>query len=589
MNNIPGISIKFKPMRANHDESIDSFSGKTSGRESASMIRTAWLSASLEQQPNTLFSIKIIPGEISVLLEGYISDIAGECSTIFTAKGVAKLYRKYGIGFISELRGSFTCLIYDYRLDKAFLFNDRRGSRPLFYKNECDGNISFSPEVSRLALPTEKVSNDAACEFILFGSYYSDHTLFEDIKKLPQASLLTFSKDGFACSQYWRLNFNPADTNSREEPLIDECNELILHSTKRILRSTKKPFLFLSGGTDSRVLLGAILEVNGAIPTASYGTEEGDDFSVAKLLADENNLLFEEFILPSSPPISAYIDTSLASDCRAETIDTPTMGDVFRLLSRKYSTFINGDECFGWGATVNSHTEAFKAVGILDFTDASSLRDWLIKKNKKETPLIIKRTLSALYKEANTVNTNDLKDLLYYENRMGNMLNGFTANKLRYLEQGRPLLDEDLMEFVSNLPRRYRDDKYLLRKVLSTKYPQFMKIPLSTKDSIPLSNSYKSLFQNNQNFSSFVHDQLISGIDKRLASFLNVGQLKLYINALTEGQPQNIHTGWWHNLPGMWRLAPLIYQNRVPPIMMLLRILQINIYLKYISNKNDFS
>jgi len=236
---------------------------------------------------------------------------------------------------------------------------------------------------------------------------------------------------------------------------------------------------------------------------------------------------------------------------------------------------------------VNSCPDAIRSTGLLDFSDAPSLRDWLNKKNQTQVPSNIKKTLSQIQEESNTSSPNELKDLVFYENRLGNKNNAFTASKLRHLEQGRPFLDEDLMEFISNLPRKHRQDKYLLRKVLSIKYPHLMKVPLSTKDSIPLSKSYKYLFQNNLDFSSFVHDQLIDGMDEQLSSLLNVGQLKLLIKALAGGQSQNIYSQWWLNLPGMWRLAPLIYQNRFPPITMLLRVLQINIYLKYISNQNN--
>ncbi len=586
MNSIPGITIHYNTSAmASNDvrgksivQSIDNGSGGTV----VNLSVFGWFEAILNTHNNFTQSVISNPGKVSVFLDGYISEIVGatEVSESFVNE-IMNLYNREGMNFLLKIRGSYSCLIIDEVYEKAFFFTDRRGSRPVFYKVNNDDNVHISSEVSNLVTHDDNIDVTSIFEFLSFGSFYADHTLFSDVKNLEQASLLTFSEEAFSKERYWRLKFSPNEEQKSEEMLIEECNDLILQATKRILKQTEKPFLFLSGGTDSRIILGALLALNETIPMVSYGTKEGDDLSVAKMLANDSVLPFTKFALPDVPPVNAFIEASENSDCRAEMIDTPGMRDVYEKLSSEYSLFLNGDECFGWKNIVTTRKDAFDCVGMCELSRNYFLGQLLSKDRIKDVKFEFKKRLSKLYQDAEEKNANNLKDFLYYENRLGNMLNAFTGNKLRYFEQGRPLLDEDIMDFVACLPISMRDDKYLLRKVLDVKYPDLKKIPLSAKDSIPASSFFKKQMAKNELFSTFVYEQLIENLDDRLSSFINKVYLKQFIMSLIKGDSfTSISTRWWMKLPGMWRLSSVIYTNKIPPVTMMMRLLQINLYLK---------
>ncbi len=581
MNPIPGIFIT---SAVDFSATIIDPATGTSGRALDYVYNCqpgGWLRARIETH-RRLSEAVYVDDDLVVLLDGYVSEIVGEKFLAkYAAKDIAQSYAASGLDFISRLRGSYSCFIYDERDDVAYLFNDRRASRPMFYRRTPAGEIIFAPEVSRLSQPTDAVDAAAACEFLLLGSYFVDDTIISAIKKLPQASLVRLNRGEVAWGRYWQHTFAPAAQQRTEQALIEECDALISQATRRIIRSVEEPALFLSGGTDSRVLLGSILALSEDIPAVCYGMQLGDDFAIANVLAKENKLRCEAFELPERPGLSAYVDAALASDGRAETIDAPTMGSVFGTISGRYRSFINGDECFGWQAIVNNRRHAFERVGILTLAHAVYLDDWILPSCRGSIQETLEERRAGLVAAANVRHPNNLKDWLYYHTRLGNMLNAFTGNKLRYLEQARPLVDEDVVDFVAHLPRNMADDKYLLRQLLRAKYPHLLKTPLASKDSIPDASTYRKLFSSDARFSDFVHEKLIKDFDDRLGSILHIERVQAVLNALAEGRslhPSNRKR--WAHLPGMWRLSARIRQNWVSPVVLVMRLLQLNIYLR---------
>ncbi len=321
-----------------------------------------------------------------------------------------------------------------------------------------------------------------------------------------------------------------------------------------------------------------------AVPVACYGTDIGDDFTVARSLAKSLNLPITEFVMGENNLHDYFVDATLDSDSRAETIDTPKIGKFHRALAEKYKTYINGDECFGWQGSIGSSADAFSEVGLRNFSSVRRLWDWLDYDEREKISQSIKDKLNNMIRISNETESNDLKDHLYYEQRMGNMLNAFTAQKLRFMEQARPLLDEDIIEFITQLPREMRDDKYLIRRVLETQYTNLMKIPLSTKDSIPTSEFYTKRLQCDKELSNFLYTQFQEQFDERLKTFINIDRVVLFLESVINGKPApQIELDWWMKLPGIWRIPRLAPRNQVSPINLLLRLTQLNIYLRSVN------
>ncbi len=89
------------------------------------------------------------------------------------------------------------------------------------------------------------------------------------------------------------------------------------------------------------------------------------------------------------------------------------------------------------------------------------------------------------------------------------------------------------------------------------------------------------MLSQDENFSKFVRNQLLVEMDCRLTSLMNMDRFNMFIEKMINGTAlSEIQRKWWMHLPGMWRIASFVYENRIHPITLVLRILQLNIYLK---------
>jgi hypothetical protein len=563
---------------------------RTPGHDRAYHVKIGnWFSAWLPKYKHTSTNCARLGDELTIFLEGYITGITSRAVLVDDyAKVILSKYKVEGLDFVKELRGSFTILICDSAKNVAHIISDRRRSRPMFLRKIEGGNVYFSPEVRELLrigdAPQPNLRTEAAVEFLIMGSSCSDHTLFSGLFSLPQATVITCSPLGTECRQYWRMGFHDPHDEKDEDALVEECHALIQQAVHRTLGVVHNPFLFLSGGVDSRVVLGSLLEQGEKVPVVMYGMEEGDDLSIASALARKFGLESTEFQISSSGLQGYFTTATLDSDCRAEAIDSPMVSQLHRMLGSRFGAFFNGDECFGWhkrgiddGMNLQL-TDASHAVGLRNLHNVGRLRDWLRADVRVRAEDSIDRIINSIVEQAGAKCPADLMDVMYYEQRMGNMLNGFTAQRLRFMEQARPFLDEDVIEFVTKLPVRYRYNKYLLRKLLGVRFPGLMRVPLATKDSIPAAETYRRLFCNDAAMREYVSRSLITGMDDRLAEILDPERFIPFLRSLLEGaRPPGVRTPFWTHIPGLWRFHKVT--NHVNPVSLVLRVLQLNIYL----------
>lgn len=525
---------------------------------------------------------------VTVYINGYITAVEGEGhSAEYAAERVLRLYRRFGLELLTRLRGSYTGLIVDERSESLYLFNDRRASRPLYVRQVEDGSLHFHPEIRLMAAEyaaQPSLDEQAVIQFLVFGSFLGNHTLFSDIRKVPQASIVTIRRDGMRMDRYWSLGYNP-DESASEDELIEECDSLITQAVSRVVHACPEPVLFLSGGTDSRVLLGTLMRINADVPVACFGSRRGDDFAIARQLARHCELELHEFALPDDSPERNFARASRAADCRAETIDTPALDLFNEHLAQRFGTFINGAESFGWHGLVADNDQAVSAIGVFHLDQVARLNDWLPPRKAAWHAKLLDRTINHMVAGTGEVYPNRIKDSLYYQQRLGNMLNAFAIPHLRRCENARPLVDEDVMDFVCRLPDAWRDDKKLLRLLLSRQYPALQAIPFATRDSIPVPDDYARLFAKDPDAATCLTENLVEHLNTGLVEILDRGRLEKFIQAVVRGDDfPPVRRAWWASIPGLWRIVKSPVENRVHPVTLLLRVLQLQLYLKGINS-----
>lgn len=169
---------------------------------------------------------------------------------------VLQVLATQGVSALSRLNGMFAIAFWDERNRRLTLARDRFGQKPLYWTRIKQSRvIVFASEVRALlasGLVERRVCRQGLAGYLSHGSCPGPETILQDVQLLPPASMLSI--DGYTRLQiepYWRPSKArlPADDASLRDALVK--------AVERHLLSDVDVGLFLSGGVDSSVLVGA--------------------------------------------------------------------------------------------------------------------------------------------------------------------------------------------------------------------------------------------------------------------------------------------------------------------------------------------
>jgi asparagine synthase (glutamine-hydrolysing) len=198
-----------------------------------------------------------------------------------------------GREFFRQLNCTFVAAIWEANKRRLTLINDRFGTKPLYYSHQADRflfaseikSILSNPDVSRAPNPR------GVAQFFSFGQLLCDDTLLADVKALPPAAWITYDQttDRLNIDRYRRLSeiqFDPAQTQAEFYDRVDA----VLVEAVRVRTENSPPLgISLSGGLDSRTILGLIDHGSVPIKSVSMGVRGGLDHLCAQRLADLAN------------------------------------------------------------------------------------------------------------------------------------------------------------------------------------------------------------------------------------------------------------------------------------------------------------
>ena len=224
---------------------------------------------------------------------------------------IIHLYEEMGADCVTKLRGMFGLAIYDKTKRKLILARDRLGKKPLHYALH-NGNLYFGSEIkSILAVAPElaEVNSQGLLEYLYYGYVPEPITAFTGIHKLPAGHLLEFENGGIRIRQYWDLPQYNTHSPKSEEECLEELERRLFEATKIRLISDVPLGAFLSGGTDSSIVVALMARASsGPVKTFSIGFKH-DDFNeadYARIVAKKFETDHHEMIL--EPDVVATVE-----------------------------------------------------------------------------------------------------------------------------------------------------------------------------------------------------------------------------------------------------------------------------------------
>lgn len=424
-----------------------------------------------------------------------------------------------------ELNGIFAFGFYDKKNNTFQLFRDRLGVKPLYYYENNDFFI-FSSEAKVIYnyLPQLHINYQVLSEYISFGSSIGNDTIIDGVRKLSPGSCLTINLKSFSVKnkEFWSIESNilKEQIHPKYDDAILKTRELLELAVERQCISDVQIGAYLSGGIDSSAVVALASKYTDKklnTYSVSFDKNPNSELKLAAQLAKKYNTnhhgfevntdnmddFLEELIFQYDEPFAdpAMIPLHLMAERASDFSKVVLQGD-------------GGDEIFaGYGRHLDlkyfkSRKLAFsilkkihpKKVGRKYYSKRHStlnhdsinyvmanLVQGDLNLNYKE---LFSKELSTCFVNSEVLKQYKLRDEIFKDlPLMQRML--YTdmeiilphkflekvdkVNMFHSIEARVPLLDNDLVDYVTKLPQNYKirnsTTKYFFREVLKGLVP----------------------------------------------------------------------------------------------------------------------
>ena len=270
-----------------------------------------------------------------------------------------------------RFNGMFAFAVWDRDEKKLTLGRDRLGEKPLYYGWADDGTLLFGSELKTFKPhPSFKaeINRDAIAGLLRLNYIADPHSIYQGVKKLPPASLLTW--DGSSARPepvlYWDLRKvaeasldNPF--RGSDQDAVDELEKILLDAVKIRMISDVPLGAFLSGGVDSSTIV-ALMQAQSSKPvrtfTIGFNEKSFNEAIFAKEVANHLGTDHTELyvtpsdalnVIPKLPalydePFSDYsqIPTFLVSELARKHVTVALSGDAGDELFCGYERYFVG-------------------------------------------------------------------------------------------------------------------------------------------------------------------------------------------------------------------------------------------------------
>jgi asparagine synthase (glutamine-hydrolysing) len=223
------------------------------------------------------------------------------------------LYEQYGDSFAKHLNGTFIIAVWDQTRQQLLITNDRFGLYPLFYTCRA-GRFIFAPEMKGILADDSfprKLDLTALAQYMRFQHLLGERTFFEDIALLPNASVLIYEVATARCTitPYWSYADIPDRPDITFNEAVEEAGYLFRRAVQRMSGDAYRPGVFLSGGLDSRAILGLV--ERRPIVSLTYGQRDCRDVFYAQQIAKAVGSNHHWFDFPNGEWVKEQVDFHL--------------------------------------------------------------------------------------------------------------------------------------------------------------------------------------------------------------------------------------------------------------------------------------
>lgn len=518
---------------------------------------------------------------------------------------ILNAYDKWGIDFLSRLKGTWAFCLWDSKENNIIISRDRVGKQPLYY-TVINKTLFFASEIKALLkIPNfnKEIEDTAVYDYLTYTNVPAPRTIFKNIFKLPASHFISFKPgEDFVIKRFWdpiKLN---ETLNLNENEIIEKIKEKVINSVKLRINSDVQIGSLLSGGLDSSIILACMANLSDK-PVKSYcvGFENTEnyknEFKYAKQVAQLYNADYNELIVTKKDFFEGInIVTQLQDEPIADTANIPLYYISKKAHNDGVKILLSGegsDEVFigyqHW-RLISNYEKVFRKrprmAITFDFIHSNSIfknkrpfyHMWAYK-TKNNWPVFWSGTEVSTEHEKRNILTKEFvsrigdynsfipKSSLYNElissrdydtfqwMTINDLLNRLPDQLLARLDrmtmassiEGRnPFLDVDLVEFMLKVPSHFKTknkiEKYLLKKAFEDILPDDIIHRSKDSFSVPLNH----LFSDSKTKKEYIG--IISDFNRQTRIFKNeyIDNLILPVNIKEFWNTLNF-TFWYNN------------------------------------------
>lgn len=297
---------------------------------------------------------------------------------------------------------------------------------------------------------------------------------------MDQNNLNSFLKFGYFLDyKNSKTNFDFSEINKLEYDGLSE-NELIEFGSKLWLNVINKNFELgknhlvpISGGLDSRAILGALLEFTEAenIHTYTFGTPGTLDYDIGNYIAKKIGTKHSVY------PLTDYKYSLDEEILVSKNIDHQSIlfhHPPFSSLTNQYSDFQTWSGFMGdpvAGSHLLKNPSINKEDAIINFIEKNTfVKSYNLSSNKESNADLETYLSSEMISKSNSITLDELFDFNYRQLRYiapHVLMDGFNYKT--------PFVEKEWFNFMMSIPNNFRENQYLYNEILVNSFPKLFK------------------------------------------------------------------------------------------------------------------
>ena len=420
-------------------------------------------------------SVHVASGGRLVVLQGHCYDpVSREQHDAATL--LAALDRS-GDQVWSEAEGAFLFVVLDPVGRELRITNDRLGILPLYW-HASEGRFCFAPALRYLpfGLPQNPYDPVSVIHLLAIGKYPGPHTPLRDVSLLQPAMHVTIDLDDPKprFEHYWELEYR-ADKSAKPKDLAHDLADAIEQSMDLLTApSAGRGGLFLSGGWDSRSVLGAWLAC-GRKPARAITNGMSDDIEwsdtwLARKMAHELGIPYYFSRREPRAGSELWREGLWLSEIASE--NSPGVFGIHRLPEDQFDGLdymVKGDVTWGTGELTSTEE------GVVDRNFPWPLGDnvlsCLAPDLRGEATVLYRDAIEATLARCRNDHPADRQQWLWQMSGIFRYIFSHGYYDEEYIEVRRPLLTRLVLDQWTRVPWRLRVQKSLFLETIAKRYP----------------------------------------------------------------------------------------------------------------------